>query len=79
MSKLSTSNEWEVHFDTESCNLSAVATYKLSTPADRYKHQITNAPVNLGTAMNNDVLMINDDDKLLTTTFAMTKWTKPHP
>ena len=54
-------------------------TYEPSAPTDPYEHPITSAPANQGTAMNDDMLVINDANELPATAFAPTKWAKLHP
>ena len=68
VAEISTSDEQEVFFDTEGHKLNTVVTYEPSALANPYEHPITNIPVNPGTTMNNDILMINDDDEPPTTT-----------
>ena len=59
--------------------LSSVVMYELSAPSDLCGHPIANTPVKMGTAMNNDLLMIDDDNASPMPTFTPTKQAKPHP
>ena len=73
MAKISSSNGWEAHFEKTSCELSLVATYKLSAPSNLYEPPIANTMAKMGTTMNDDVLMIDYDDAPPATTFAPMK------